>query len=73
MSNTDPSPVPRPIPRWKLAGAGLLAGALAGLVMTVVMLLLASIFGIATPLAIIGDRLSVFIPVDDFLALMGRV
>jgi len=73
MSNTDPSPVPRSIPRWKLAGAGLLAGALAGLVMTVVMLLLASICGIATPLAIIGDRLSVFIPADDFLALMGRV
>ncbi len=41
--------------------------------MTVVMLLLASMFGVATPLAIMGDRLSVFIPADDFLALMGRV
>ncbi len=37
------------------------------------MLLLASMFGVATPLAIMGDRLSVFIPADDFLALMGRV
>ena len=40
--------------------------------MTVVMLLLAS-FGIATPLVIFGDRLSVFIPADTFLSLMGRV
>jgi len=41
--------------------------------MTVVMLLLAWSFGIATPLTIIGDRLSVFIPPGPFLALMGRV
>ena len=41
--------------------------------MTTVMLLLASLFGIATPLAIVGDRLSVFIPADQFLALMGKV
>ena len=40
--------------------------------MTVVMLLLA-LFGVATPLAIIGDRLSVFIKPGPFLALMGRV
>lgn len=40
--------------------------------MTVVMLLLAC-FGIATPLSIIGDRLSVFIKPEPFLALMGRV
>jgi len=40
--------------------------------MTVVMLLLAS-FGVATPLAIIGDRLSVFIPPGPFLSIMGRV
>jgi uncharacterized membrane protein (DUF485 family) len=41
--------------------------------MTVTMLLLAWIFGVATPLVIFGDRLSVFIPADTFLALMGRV
>src|SRR5437899_10335702 len=40
--------------------------------MTVVMLLLA-VLGVATPLAIIGDRLSVFIPPGPFLALMGKV
>ena len=41
--------------------------------MTATMLLLAWLFGIATPLVIFGDRLSVFIPADTFLSLMGRV
>jgi len=50
---------------------GLLAGLVAGIAMTVVMLLLAW-FGIATPLMIIGDRLSVFIKPGPFLGLMGR-
>ena len=58
--------------RSKALFAGLLAGLLAGIAMTVAMLFLAS-FGIATPLAIIGDRLSVFIKPGPFLALMGRV
>src|SRR6516164_9750281 len=52
--------------------AGLLAGFVAGIAMTFAMLLLAW-FGVATPLAIIGDRLSVFIKPGPFLALMGRV
>jgi DMSO/TMAO reductase YedYZ molybdopterin-dependent catalytic subunit len=52
--------------------AGLLAGLVAGIAMTFFMLLLA-LFGVATPLAIIGDRLSVFIKPGPFLALMGRV
>jgi DMSO/TMAO reductase YedYZ molybdopterin-dependent catalytic subunit len=59
--------------RGQAIGAGLLAGAVAGLVMTFVMLLLAWLFGVATPLVIVGDRLSVFIPADTFLSLMGRV
>ena len=59
--------------RGKAIGAGLLAGFLAGVVMTVVMLVLAWCVGIATPLVIFGDRLSVFIPADTFLKLMGRV
>jgi hypothetical protein len=58
---------------WKIAGAGLIAGTVAGIVMTGVMLLLAWLCGIATPIAILGDRLSVFIPPGPFLALMGRV
>jgi DMSO/TMAO reductase YedYZ molybdopterin-dependent catalytic subunit len=58
--------------RTKALFAGLLAGLIAGIAMTVVMLLLAC-FGFATPLAIIGDRLSVFIPPGPFLAIMGKV
>src|SRR6516165_7388762 len=56
----------------KAFSAGLLAGLIAGFAMTVVMLILAT-FGVATPLAIIGDRLSVFIKPGPFLALMGRL
>ena len=59
--------------RSRALGAGLLAGFVAGLLMTVTMLLLAWLFGVATPLVIFGDRLSVFIPADTFLSLMGRV
>jgi DMSO/TMAO reductase YedYZ molybdopterin-dependent catalytic subunit len=40
--------------------------------MTAAMLLLA-VLGVGTPLTIIGDRLSVFIPVGPFLSLMGKV
>jgi DMSO/TMAO reductase YedYZ molybdopterin-dependent catalytic subunit len=58
--------------RTKAFVAGLLAGIVAGIAMTVVMLLLAC-FGVATPLVIIGDRLSVFIPPGPFLSMMGRV
>src|SRR6266581_9754561 len=52
--------------------AGLLAGLIAGIAITVVMLILA-LLGVATPLAIIGDRLSVFIKPGPFLSIMGRV
>jgi DMSO/TMAO reductase YedYZ molybdopterin-dependent catalytic subunit len=52
--------------------AGLLAGFVAGIVMTTAMLLLATL-GVATPLVIIGDRLSVFISPGPFLSLMGKV
>jgi DMSO/TMAO reductase YedYZ molybdopterin-dependent catalytic subunit len=52
--------------------AGLLAGLIAGVVMTAAMLLLA-VLGVATPLVIIGDRLSVFISPGPFLSLMGKV
>src|SRR5438552_5072715 len=58
--------------RTKAFSAGLLAGIIAGIAMIVVMLLLAC-FGVATPLAIIGDRLSVFIPPGPFLSIMGKV
>src|SRR2546428_9147043 len=58
--------------RTKAIAAGLLAGFIAAIAMTVMMLLLAY-FGVATPLVIIGDRLSVFIPPGPFLSLMGKV
>jgi len=59
--------------RGRALGAGFTAGFVAGLLMTVTMLLLAWLFGVATPLVIFGDRLSVFIPADTFLSLMGRI
>src|SRR5947208_15232571 len=52
--------------------AGLFAGFVAAVVMTTAMLLLAAL-GVATPLVIIGDRLSVFIAPGPFLSLMGKV
>jgi len=58
--------------RSKALSVGLLAGLIAGIAMTVAMLVLAC-FGVATPLAIIGDRLSVFIKPGPFLSIMGRV
>jgi DMSO/TMAO reductase YedYZ molybdopterin-dependent catalytic subunit len=58
--------------RSKALLAGCLAGLVAAIAMTVVMLLLAC-FGVATPLVIIGDRLSVFIPPEPFLSIMGKV
>src|SRR5438309_7078731 len=58
--------------KTKAIFAGLAAGLLGGIIMTTVMLLLAAL-GVATPLVIIGDRLSVFIPPGPFLSLMGKV
>ena len=58
--------------RSKALSVGLLAGLIAGIAMTVAMFVLAC-FGVATPLAIIGDRLSVFIKPGPFLSIMGRV
>ena len=57
--------LPHELSRGKAIAAGLVAGLVAAIAMTVVMLLLAC-FGVATPLVIIGDRLSVFIPRDHF-------
>src|ERR1700747_674847 len=60
------------VPIGKALCTGLLVGLVAGIAMTVVMLILAC-FGVATTLTIIGDRLSVFISPGPFLRLMGRV
>jgi DMSO/TMAO reductase YedYZ molybdopterin-dependent catalytic subunit len=53
--------------------SGLFAGIVAGIAMTFAMLLLAWAFDIATPLVILGDRLSVFISPKPFFWIMGRV
>lgn len=73
MSDTPDPAATVPLSAAKRSGAGLVAGTLAGVVMTTVMLLLMSMFGVATPLTLIGDRLSVFIPVEQFIELMGKV
>src|SRR3982751_1914210 len=59
--------------RSKAALCGLYAGLLGGIAMTFAMLLLAWLFQIATPLVILGDRLSVFISPKPFFWIMGRV
>jgi DMSO/TMAO reductase YedYZ molybdopterin-dependent catalytic subunit len=64
--------LPDELSRGKAIAAGLLAGLFAAIAMTALMLLLAC-FRVATPLVIIGDRLSVFIPPGPFLSLMGKV
>ncbi|MDQ6861959.1 MAG: hypothetical protein M3032_12495, partial [Verrucomicrobiota bacterium] len=71
MSTTDDEP--RQLSTGRHAGAGSVAGLVAGIVMTALMLLLASAFRIATPITIIGDRLSVFFNVETFLDLMHRL
>jgi hypothetical protein len=53
--------------------SGFFAGVVAGIAMTFAMLLLAWAFDIATPLVILGDRLSVFISPKPFFWIMGRV
>src|SRR5437763_10826930 len=59
--------------RSKAVLCGLYAGLVAGIAMTLTMLLLAWLFQIATPLVILGDRLSVFISPKPFFWIMGRV
>ncbi len=54
-------------------GIALLAGLVAAVVMTTVMLILRHFLGVATPLGLIGDRISVLIPPGPFLALMGKI
>src|SRR5207253_558106 len=59
--------------RSRAGFSGFLAGLVAGIAMSFAMLLLAWVFQIATPLVILGDRLSVFISPKPFFWIMGRV
>src|SRR5437762_6744577 len=53
--------------------AGRRSGFVAGIAMTTAMFLLAWVFGVATPIVLIGDRISVFLPPGPFLSIMGKV
>ena len=52
--------------------SGLLAGVVSALLMTVFMLGLRALFGVATPSELIGDRLASALSVDTFLSLLNR-
>ena len=52
--------------------SGLLAGVVSALLMTVFMLGLRAVFGVATPSELIGDRLAPALSVDTFLSLLNR-
>jgi len=61
------------VTRSKAMHCGFFAGVVAAIAMTLAMLVLAWAFDIATPLVILGDRLSVFISPKPFFWIMGRV
>jgi DMSO/TMAO reductase YedYZ molybdopterin-dependent catalytic subunit len=54
------------------AGAGLLAGLVGGLAMTLTMLVLRAVVGISPPLEMIPDRFAPTMTIDQFFALIGR-
>ncbi|MDQ3174934.1 MAG: molybdopterin-dependent oxidoreductase [Acidobacteriota bacterium] len=58
--------------RWKQRGAGLLAGLVAAILMTLALLLLRYLFGVATPSELVGDRIAPLLGVDRFLELLDR-
>jgi len=53
-------------------GGGLLAGMVASILMTLVMLLLRDVLGIATPAELVGDRLAPRLSIYEFLTLLVR-
>lgn len=58
--------------RCQRLGAGLLAGLVAAILMTLVLLLLRYLFGVATPPELVGDRIAPLLGVDLFLELLTR-
>ncbi len=58
--------------RWKQLAAGLLAGLVAAILMTLVLLLLRYLFGAATPSELVGDRIAPLLPVETFIDLLVR-
>ena len=58
--------------RWKQLAAGLLAGLVAAILMTLALLLLRYLFGVATPSELVGDRIAPLLPVETFIDLLVR-
>ena len=58
--------------RWKQLGAGLLAGLVAAILMTLALLASRSLFGVATPSELVGDRVAPLLPVETFIDLLVR-
>jgi DMSO/TMAO reductase YedYZ molybdopterin-dependent catalytic subunit len=59
-------------PWFQALGAGLLAGGVASLVMTLVMVLLRHAWGVATPAELTGDRLAPTLTIEQFFRLLDR-
>ena len=61
------------VKHWlQILGAGLLAGLVAAILLTLVLLLLRSLFGIATPSELVGDRIAPLLGIEKFFELLGR-
>jgi DMSO/TMAO reductase YedYZ molybdopterin-dependent catalytic subunit len=58
--------------RIRILGAGALAGTVAALLMTVVLLVLRSQFGVATPSELVADRMAPTLSVDAFIKLLTQ-
>jgi len=58
--------------QWKKMGAGLLAGLVAAIVMTLVLLVLRSLFGLATPAELVGDRIAPRLSIETFFGMLDR-
>ncbi|MGI8996328.1 MAG: molybdopterin-dependent oxidoreductase [Pyrinomonadaceae bacterium] len=57
---------------WKRLGAGLWAGLVAAILMTLALLALRFLFGVATPSELVGDRIAPLLPVETFIDLLVR-
>jgi len=57
---------------WTALAIGALAGIAAGLAMTALMLALREVLGLPTPSEMVGDRLTAFITIQQFFALLNQ-
>src|SRR6266851_4959289 len=57
---------------WTALAIGALAGLAAGLAMTALLLVLREVLGLPTPSEMVGDRLTAFITIQQFFALLNQ-